>query len=118
MTKPVDNDVPAYRKKKDSSTSKSQNRSDHKHEYESCLVYFLLPAWGERCKVCGRTHALSPGKQKSMESLLRLESQGKAAVGLMDYLSVAELKTKYSGIRAYEWTPHGYEEIERWGEYR
>lgn len=36
----------------------------------------------------------------------------------MDYLSVAELKTKYPGIRAYEWTPHGYEEIERWGEYR
>ena len=51
-----------------------------------------------------------------MDSLLRQESESKAAVGIRDYLSVAEIKQKYPNINAYKWTPNGYVEIDEWEE--
>lgn len=55
------NEVPKYRKKKDQS-SKSSKRSDHKHEYEPCLIIRKrsfapdkeFKSIAECCKICER----------------------------------------------------------------
>jgi len=65
--------IAPYRKKKDSSTSKSSKKSDHKHIWDDCFIHATLPekyCWvqdpikkkefldalspGSRCILCGR----------------------------------------------------------------
>ncbi len=100
--KNLDDDSQAYRKKKPSSKSKAEKRSDHKHEYELCIIRFMWWFdWGERCRICGRTrikHKLT----NSRNDFLRPESVGKPGVGLNDFLSVRELREKYPGTNVYE----------------
>ena len=51
----IDNEVPKYHKKKQSSTSKSSTKSNHKHEYEPCLlIHNGHPHWATVCKICGK----------------------------------------------------------------
>lgn len=95
----MDNDVPAYRKKKRSGVSKSEARSDHKHEYEPCIVKYVLYNWGERCSVCGRMRF---DWSRSKKELMRPESAGRAGIGLNDFLTVREMKEKFPGVRVYE----------------
>ena len=53
--KNFNNEIPKYRKKKQSSTSKSDTKSKHKHEYkEALLVYNDYPHFGTVCKICGK----------------------------------------------------------------
>ena len=49
------NEIPKYRKKKPSK-SKSANKSDHKHQYEDCLLVDEEnhPHKAEYCKICGK----------------------------------------------------------------
>lgn len=64
--------------------------------------------WGERCKICGRTrHKWNLARGRELRKPL---SYGKAAVGLDDYLSVAEMKKKFPGVCVYEefWENHEY----------
>ena len=106
----MDNDSPSYRKKKPSDTSKAEARSDHKHEYEPCIVKFLLYSWAERCAVCGRVRAMwtMKNRERNLE-LLRPESIGKPGIGLNDFLSVAEMKAKFPGVKVYEEYYEGHE---------
>lgn len=48
-------DIPKYRKKK-SSKSKSANKSNHKHQYEDCLLVDEenRPHKAQYCKICGK----------------------------------------------------------------
>lgn len=48
-------EIPKYRKKKQSK-SKSANKSDHKHQYENCLLVDdeNRPHKAEYCKICGK----------------------------------------------------------------
>lgn len=95
----MDRDYPAHRKKKASDTSKAEKRSDHKHEYESCIVrYAVFFHWGKRCRICGRTK----GKWGRDTDFLRPESVGKPGIGVNDFLSVRELRQKYPGVGIYE----------------
>ena len=51
----IDNEIPKYRKKKQSSTSKSGTKSKHKHEYkEVLLIHNDRPHWATVCKICGK----------------------------------------------------------------
>lgn len=52
----LDNDIPKYIKKKESSTSKSKVKSKHKHEYVDCLFVNKgkQPHKGTYCKICGK----------------------------------------------------------------
>ena len=51
----IDNEVPKYRKKKQSSTSKSGTKSKHKHEYkEVLLIHNDRPRRATVCKICGK----------------------------------------------------------------
>ena len=53
--KTLDNEVPKYIKKKESSVSKSKMKSKHKHEYVDCLfVKNGYPHKGTYCKICGK----------------------------------------------------------------
>jgi hypothetical protein len=48
-------EIPKYRKKKKSSTSKAKMKADHQHEYVVCLfVENGYPRRGTYCKVCGK----------------------------------------------------------------
>lgn len=51
-------EVPRHQKKKESNTSKSRAKSDHKHLYCDCL--FITeegkPYKGKYCTVCGKVH--------------------------------------------------------------
>lgn len=48
-------EIPKYRKKKPSK-SKSANKSDHKHQYEDCLLVDKEnhPHKAEYCQICGK----------------------------------------------------------------
>ena len=51
----IDNEIPKYRKKKQSSTSKSGTKSKHKHEYkEVLLIHNDRPHRATVCKICGK----------------------------------------------------------------
>ena len=53
--KNLDNEIPKYRKKKQSSTSKSNTKSKHKHEYkEVLLIHNGRPHWATERKICGK----------------------------------------------------------------
>lgn len=49
------NEISKYRKKKGSSTSKSNIKSKHKHEYSKCLIIEKdKPYKATYCKICGK----------------------------------------------------------------
>ena len=51
----IDNEIPKYKKKKPSSTSRSNAKSRHKHEYkEVLLIHNDKPHWATVCKICGK----------------------------------------------------------------
>ena len=103
----MDEREPKHRKKKPSDKSKSSSRSDHKHEYEPCILKYIVYIWGERCSICGRTR--SKWSVAKNRLLLRSESLGKPGIGLNDYLSVPEMKEKFPGVKVYEEYYEGHE---------
>lgn len=54
--KSLDNEVPKHIKKKESSVSKSEKKSKHKHEYVDCLLIEKdgRPHKATYCKICGK----------------------------------------------------------------
>lgn len=50
------NDIPKYKKKMESDTSKSNRKSKHKHHYEECLIQYKF-SFGN--KICIRTEPSS-----------------------------------------------------------
>lgn len=51
----VENDVPKYRKKRNSSISSSKSKSSHRHEYSPCLLMEKgKPHKAEYCVICGK----------------------------------------------------------------
>lgn len=103
-------DIPKYKKKKHSSRSKGESRSDHKHEYEPCIVKYLVFSWAERCAVCGRVKTTWTMKNRERNrELRRPESLGKPGVSLNDFLSVKEMREKFPGVRVYEEYLDGHE---------
>lgn len=56
----IENEIPKHRKKKNSSTSNANEKSDHKHEYVDCLfIEKTFPHKGTYCKLCGKIGDLS-----------------------------------------------------------
>ena len=80
----IENEIPKYIKKKDSSVSKSKHKSKHKHEYEDCLL--VVDGYthkSEYCKICGRI-----GRIKFFESKRTKE-------GFLTFLNKQEIYDKY-----------------------
>ena len=87
----IENEIPKYRKKKDSSVSKTAYKSRHKHEYVDCLlVADGYPHKSQYCKICGKI-----GKIEFLES----ESMGNC---LLRFLSKEEIYDKYKGMEIKE----------------
>ena len=64
----VSNEIPKYRKKKQSSKSKSFEKSKHKHEYVDCLlVYKVKPYKANYCKICGKIGDLRFAETEKVE---------------------------------------------------
>ena len=101
----MESDVPSYRKKKPSGKSKSEKRSDHKHEYETCIVKYVFFNWGQRCKVCGR---IKTDWQRSDRELIKPEFQHVRSFSLDYYLPVKEMRSKFPGVKVIEqyWEGH------------
>lgn len=58
-----ENEIPKYRKQKESNISKSNRKSKHKHQYEECLIQYQFDFLGENniltslrsyCTICGK----------------------------------------------------------------
>lgn len=58
-----ENEVPKYRKQKESNISKAKAKSKHKHHYEECLIQYdidflkekcIHTALGSYCTICGK----------------------------------------------------------------
>lgn len=52
----MDEEIPKHRKKKQSSVSKAERKSDHKHEYADCLLIDSenRPIKAQYCTICGK----------------------------------------------------------------
>lgn len=94
-------EIPQHRKKSQTaSKSDSGKRADHKHEYIPAIFISLWNEWGGVCKVCGRlNYGYRRFSTSRHEGLLRPNVKG---VRASDYLTVAELKTKFPGVPIYK----------------
>lgn len=55
----IENEIPKYRKKRNSSTSASKSKSSHRHEYSPCLLMEKgRPHRAEYCGICGKINNL------------------------------------------------------------
>ena len=87
-------DIPKYIKKKESSTSKSNIKSKHKHEYVDCLLVAsggAHPYPASYCKICGKINHSSP-----------LEVCEKTESGYRRLLSSEEILEKYKDLERIE----------------
>lgn len=81
-------DIPKYRKK----TKKTVKKSNHKHNYEKCLIYMWNNVHnGERCSICGKINNI-----KIFETELYAEN-------LLRMLSSLEILEKYKYLKIYDY---------------
>ena len=92
-----ENETPKYRKKK-STGSKSEKRSDHKHDYEIILLEngLIGSVWMDRCRVCGRLKSKSYAA--SIEGLKKPDMREWSN---MSYYSIEELHKQYPNVKIY-----------------
>ena len=67
----VEKEIPKHRKKKESTTSKSNKKAKHKHEYIECLVIdkkYNHPHRASYCKICGKIYNISFFESEKNES--------------------------------------------------
>ena len=102
--KVIDEKLRHRKKSKTASISNSSKRADHKHQYERVIVKsFLGYRWGRKCSVCGRfddrlKYALSANSRDFMKA----EAIGKPGIWSSDYLSIAEIRSKYPDVPIFE----------------
>ena len=87
----LDLEEPKYRKKKDSSVSKSKVKSNHKHQYEQCLL--VCPSHVFRasyCTLCGKVRGIK---------FFETESIGH---GLLRMLTSEEVLERYNDLERFE----------------
>lgn len=91
-------DTPKHKKKKDQS-SKSNRRSDHKHNYVKVITsgWLMGFTWAYRCSVCGRIKSV-PFSENST-GLTREEKP--RVYGKNTYLSIEEIHEKFPDIDIY-----------------
>ena len=113
--KVIDEKLRHRKKSKTASISNSSKRADHKHQYERVIVKsFLGYRWGRKCSVCGRfddrlKYALSANSRDFMKA----EAIGKPGICYSDYLSIAEIRSKYPDVPIFELGEgYQYKEIE------
>lgn len=64
-------EVPKYRKKKQSGKSKSSEKSNHSHEYIDCLFVCDKEYRGSYCKICGKIREIDLFETKRIGGLYK-----------------------------------------------
>ena len=84
-------EISKYRKKK-SSKSKSANKSDHKHQYEDCLLVDEEnhPHKAQYCKICGK-----------INNIIFFETEREDG-GRFRMLTYDEVFQKYKGLKQFQ----------------
>ena len=92
-----DEDARHRKKSKTSKTSKSVQRSNHKHEYEKVIIReFIGYAWGGRCRLCGKFRS-------------RPDSLGQQGISNESFFSLEEIRAKFPDVPIYEFS---YEDVQ------
>ncbi len=87
-------------KRKHPQTSKSAQRSDHKHQYEKVIVQGILGwTWRKRCHICGR---FDNNYSLYDKEFIRPECRNNRGIAFSDFYIVEELRVIYPGIPVYE----------------
>ncbi len=96
---PLVTDETRHRRKRPQ-TSKSANRSDHKHQYEKVIEHGVLGwVWRKRCHICGR---FDNNYRLYNKDFIRPECRNNAGISFADFYTVEELRVVYLGICVYE----------------
>lgn len=106
-----DEDVRHRKKSKTSKTSKSVQRSNHKHEYEKVIIReFIGYAWGGRCRLCGkfRSHYGQFSASRYMD-FRRPDSLGQQGISNVSFFSLEEIRAKFPDVPIYEFS---YEDVQ------
>ena len=85
------NEIPKYRKKKPSK-SKSASKSDHKHQYDDCLLVDEenRPHKAEYCIICGKINNVKTFETKRLDG------------GHFRMLTYDEVFQKYKGLKQFQ----------------
>lgn len=92
-------------KKKKPQVSKSNHRSDHKHEYEKVIMPVVFGyGWRNRCRICGRIESCwkyNTGYEYRKQFMYP-EYWDKHSTANYMFLSPEELKQKYPDTRVFK----------------
>jgi hypothetical protein len=95
-----ENEKYGYRKKKDQ-FSKSNRRSDHKHDYEKIIVPGLFGyMFAQRCTLCGRIKHYSFAQTRYKE-FLKGNRRNSFGIGGNDIMTPDEIHAAFPGIRIF-----------------
>ena len=85
------NEIPKYRKKKPSK-SKSANKSDHKHQYDDCLLIDEenRPHKAEYCVICGKINNVKAFETDRLDG------------GRFRMLTCDDIFHKYKGLKQFQ----------------
>lgn len=99
----MDNDIPKYRKKKNSSTSKSCTKSKHRHQYKQCLLMKEhRPYRATYCTICGKIDDVRFGETERMENgMLRMLDDDEVIEKYRDLeqIEISDIWQKYIPIK-------------------
>lgn len=99
------------KKSKTSKTSKSVQRSNHKHEYEKVIIReFIGYTWGGRCKFCGKfqSHYRHFSTSRYLD-FRRPESLEQSWISNESFFNLEEIRTKFPDVPIYEFS---YEDMQ------
>lgn len=88
----AENEIPVYKKRKESSVSHSKNKSKHKHVYMKSLFYVKGCSFiylGEYCSICGKIGRLELPVEKD-------------SLGYYTMLTDAQIHEKYKTYEEFE----------------
>ena len=96
---------PKHVRKSSSSTSRSDKRSDHKHEYEKVIVRFIRGfEWSERCRICRKFAPWKTSACISRRDFVRPEFLSRRGFRFKanEYLSLDDIRRKFPDVLIFE----------------
>lgn len=103
------NDIPKYKKKMKSDTSKSNRKSKHKHHYEECLIQYnfkyineniLITSLHSYCTICGKIYDRFKEDKSIVKDFIRNEELYEKYHDKMSVFFVEDIyKEKYVDLK-------------------
>lgn len=94
---------PKHIRKASSSTSRSDRRSDHRHEYEKVILRGIVGyRWRERCRICGKFQLRPHPGSIQWRDFVRPEYRHSTRYSKEIFLSFDEICRKFPGVLIFE----------------